>query len=146
MIRKHGALCYSQPMDNLRDLLYTQASLTKALSEAVGEPVRIEVLREIARPCTPEEKARLNEPQLWQRDVVLRGSRPLILARTRLPLSQAQGALKTITDLGDRPLGEWLFNQDNLSKTYFHVDEIKGQRDAVYSLNGSTIWVQETFI
>lgn len=133
-------------MDKLKDLLYTQTSLTKALSEAVGEPVRVEILREVARPCTPQEKDRLKESQLWQRDVVLRGSHPLILARTRLPLSQAQGALKAITDLGDRPLGEWLFNQDNLSKTYFHVDEIKRQRDAVYSLNGATIWVQETFI
>lgn len=87
-------------MDKLRDLLYTQASLTKALSEAIGEPVRVEVLREVARPCTPEEKACLHETELWQRDVLLRASHPLILARTRIPLSQAESSLKVIKDLG----------------------------------------------
>jgi chorismate-pyruvate lyase len=70
----------------------------------------------------------------------------LILARTRISLTQAQNALKAITELGNRPLGDWLFHQRDLSKISFHVDEAKRQRDAVYQLQGATIWVQEIFI
>lgn len=133
-------------MENIKPLLYTEGSLTAALSAALQEPVLVDVLREFARPCTPEEAACLNENQLWQRDVVLRSSRPLILARTRVGLSQVQGNLRDIAQLGNRPLGEWLFEQQDLSKTSFVVDETKRQRDTVYHSHGAPIWVQEIFI
>jgi chorismate-pyruvate lyase len=146
VIRKYEALCYSDPMENLKTLLYTQHSLTQALCEAVGEPVRIDVLRELSRPCTPEEAHCLNDTQLWQRDVVLRASRPLLLARTRISLTQAQGVLKPLTELGNRPLGEWLFTEHDLPKISFEVNETKHQRNSIYQFQGAFIWVQETFI
>lgn len=133
-------------MENIKPLLYTEGSLTQALTAAIGEPVRIEVLRETTRPCTQEEAERLQDTRLWQRDVVLRASAPLILARTRISLTQSQESLKPITELGNRPLGEWLYAQQGLTKSFFHVDETKRQRDAIYHLNGAIIWVQEIFI
>jgi chorismate-pyruvate lyase len=145
-IRKYEALCYSDPMENIKPLLYTQHSLTQALCEAVGEPVRVEVLRELSRPCTLEEAQCLDDTQLWQRDVVLRASRPLLLARTRISLTQAQGVLKPITELGSRPLGEWIFTEHDLPKISFDVNETKNQRNSVYQFQGAFIWVQETFI
>lgn len=133
-------------MQDIKNLLYTDGSLTEALCTVFKEPIRVDVLREFTRPCTAEEASRLQDTVLWQRDVVLSGSTPLILARTRVSAKQLQSQLSSLKNLGDRPLGEWLFSQKQLQKTQFKVDTQKKQRDTLYQLNGATIWVQEIFI
>jgi chorismate lyase len=133
-------------MENLKPLLYTDGSLTEALSAELNQPILVDVLRESTRPCSPEESARLKDSNLWQREVILRAGKPVILARTRVGLSQLTGPLKALTELGNRPLGEWLFGQPHLQKISFSVDEEKKQRDTVYQLEGASIWVQEIFI
>lgn len=133
-------------MENIKDLLYTDGSLTEALCAALQHPVQVDVLREFTRPCTPDESSRLHDTQLWQRDVVLRGATPVILARTRVSMKHIQGALSELLDLGNRPLGEWLFAHHNLTKKSFEVDENKRRRDTMYQLGDATIWVQEIFI
>jgi chorismate-pyruvate lyase len=130
-------------MEKLKPLLYTEGSLTEALSAALNQPILVDVLRESSRPCSPEEAACLNDSNLWQREVILRADKPIILARTRVGLSNLSAPLRA---LGNRPLGEWLFQQKNLKKLSFSVDEEKKQRDTVYELEGATIWVQEIFI
>jgi chorismate--pyruvate lyase len=133
-------------MEDIKSLLYTEGSLTEALSAALASPIQVDVLREITRPCNPEESERLQDNTLWQRDVVLRGQGPLILARTRVSSSQPSVPLEVIQQLGTRPLGEWLYQQRNLRKLSFEVNEAKSRRDTVYDLNGARIWVQEIFI
>lgn len=133
-------------MSNIKPLLYTEGSLTQALRQSFDEPIRVEVLREVARPCQPEEAKILQDNQLWQREVLITAGRPLILARTRISLHHAQHQLKTLTELGNTPLGDWLFNQTNLHRLSFTVDEENNRRDAVYELDGATIWIQESFL
>jgi chorismate-pyruvate lyase len=133
-------------MENINTLLYTEGSLTEALCAALGMPVQVDVLREMTRLCTPAETARLNDTQLWQRDVMLKGTAPLILARTRVALRDINQSLSPLKALGSKPLGEWLFKQENLTKLSFEVDEIKRQRDTLYQLDQAIIWVQEIFI
>jgi chorismate--pyruvate lyase len=133
-------------MENIKQLLYTDGSLTQALCLARGHPISVDILREIARPCHPQEASRLNDILLWQREVILRADQPLILARTRVGLSRVTACVEAIQHLGNRPLGEWLFRQPNLKKLSFDVDENKKQRDTVYQVEGTYIWVQEIFI
>jgi chorismate-pyruvate lyase len=133
-------------MENIKPLLYTDGSLTEALSVALNQPIHVDVLRESSRPCSLEEAACLNDSNLWQREVILRADKPIILARTRIGLSKLNGPLSALSELGNRPLGEWLFQHKNLKKLSFTVDEHKKQRDTVYQLDGTSIWVQEIFI
>lgn len=133
-------------MEKLKPLLYTEGSLTEALNSALNQPILIDLLRESTRPCTPEEALCLKDKELFQREVILRADKPLILARTRVGLSSMKGPFQALSQLGNRPLGEWLFAQPNLAKISFSVNEEKKQRDTVYELQGATLWLQEIFI
>lgn len=88
-------------------------SMTRRLAEVCGAPVRVEVARQ-ARGGILGHERRLLGPRAAPavvRQVVLRaGDRPVLAARTVLPLATAKGANALLLRLGRRPLGEVLFS------------------------------------
>lgn len=131
---------------NIEQLLYTDGSLTQALSNSLGQRVQVRILRELNRPANADEATRLNDSTIWQRDVILYAPHPVIFATTRVGSQALQKPLKPLLDLHERPLGEWMFQQPGLSKTYFNVNETLKMRDNIYEVDGHPIWIQEFFI
>lgn len=109
--RVHGR----QPPDFLKEWLFAQGSLTQRVRETCPKQFHIKVLRQYwAKPLVDEARllklspfsyARIREVQLCC------GDRPVVFARTVMPQSSLQGALRHLLKLGSQPLGEVLFTQ-----------------------------------
>jgi len=104
-----------QPPMSLRTWLFERGSLTQRVRETCTQSFHIKVLREYwARPfaeearllkLSPHHCARIREVQLCC------GDRPMVFARTIMPLDSVQGQLRPLLRLGSQPLGEILFTQ-----------------------------------
>lgn len=80
-----------------------EGSLTQVLRQALGQ-VSVQRLYEGWGPKSL--------PRHWQRDVLLQGpnQQPYVFARTCVP-DNAHSLLSIIQQLGEQPLGDWLFQQ-----------------------------------
>ncbi|MEY3220752.1 MAG: hypothetical protein RIT27_2109 [Pseudomonadota bacterium] len=104
-----------QPPVSLRTWLFERGSLTQRVRETCPQSFHIKVLRQFwARPSIeearflkspPDRCARIREVQLCC------GDRPLVFARTVMPLDGVRGQLRQLLKLGSQPLGEVLFTQ-----------------------------------
>jgi chorismate lyase len=104
-----------QPPNFLRSWLYAQGSLTQRVRETCPKHFKIKVLRQYwANPFADEARllklspfsyARIREVQLCC------GNRPVVFARTVIPMCSLQGGLRHLLKLGTQPLGEVLFTQ-----------------------------------
>lgn len=94
--------------------LNVQGSFTRALQQRCQQSFQVDVTSEgFARPRA-EEAHKLNIPwrqQAWIREVRLCGDgQPWVLARTVIPLACLQGPGRQLRNLGNRPLGAYLFS------------------------------------
>lgn len=113
----------------LRDWLVDTGSLTKRLQQNIGQDFSVDLLScHWEHPC-PDEALLLgqNIKQLaYQREVHLNdGDLPAVYARTVVPLTTYQAMRYRFDTLGNRSLGEMLFNEPSLQRGSIEVACIK---------------------
>lgn len=112
----------------LRDWLWEPGSLTRRVIACCDGAFRVRLLRQSAgRPFASErhllamglgELAVVREVQLLCED------RPWVFARTLLPLASLGGAMRRLTRLGTRPLGEVLFTATDVERLLVQVAQV----------------------
>ncbi len=112
-------------------LMQTTGLLTLALSANCGSPLSVSLLFEGIDVCLADEAARLklNYPsQGWVRSVLLNcRNKPVLYARSFIPLAEDEQAtflkqqheFSNIQHIGTQPLGIWLSQQTQLSRSAF---------------------------
>lgn len=112
-------------------LMQTTGLLTLALSANCGSPLSVGVLYEGIDECLNDEAKRLNiapKSKGWVRSVLLNcRHKPVLYARSFIPLDdmeqthffQQQHELSGIRHIGTQPLGIWLSQQTQLSRSAF---------------------------
>nr|WP_239985570.1 chorismate lyase [Marinobacter salexigens] len=94
--------------------LRVEGSFTRALQKQCVDSFHVEVQREGFATPTLEETRRLGMPfrqQAWIREVRLCGDgKPWVLARTVIPLACLKGEGRRLLNLGNKPLGAFLFS------------------------------------
>lgn len=151
----------------LRDWLFDRGSLTARMVDRCGDgfSVRLLSLRR-ATPAFDETVALGMKPraQALVREVLLCcNNRPLVYARTIIPLSSMRGALRGLALLGNRPLGAVLFSDPSMTRQpvevallhsthVYHerIDEITEEpvwgRRSVFTLKDEKLLVSEFFL
>ncbi len=154
----------------LRDWLWERGSLTRRVIACCDGAFRVRLLGQSpGRPFQSErdllalgsgEQAVVREVQL------LCGGRPWVFARTLLPLRSLGGAMRRLTRLGTRPLGEVLFTATDVERLLVQLAQLDpnhslfavatAQADAVpqtlwgrralYALAGKQLLVNEIFL
>lgn len=122
-------------------LMQTTGLLTLALSSQCGSPLQVTLLQESFGAILNDEADCLQlsqQSQGWIRSVLLncRG-KPVLYARSFIPLTDievqqftpSQHSLAGIREIGNEPLGIWLSQQSQLSRSTFE-----------YSLSDAQYW------
>lgn len=137
----HHALC-----DN--------SSLTEKLVARAGSSFRVQRLEECWQAVSDKSLRQQFGPideqhRFWSRKVLLHGNgEPWVLAHTLMPEHSACSDLASILELGDKPLGRFLFSQPQLLRANLQLvqtaDQIMGRRSVFY-LFSKPIMVAEFF-
>lgn len=97
-----------------RHWLQVEGSFTKALQKKCRSSFHVDVIREGFAEPSDEEARRLSIPRrqkAWIREVRLCGDgQPWVLARTIIPVSCLDGRGRRLLNLGNKPLGAYLFS------------------------------------
>jgi chorismate lyase len=111
-----------QPPDGLRPWLLHTGSLTRRLQDRWPE-LQVCLVHVGTGRLTPEEARRLDRPAqspAWIRCVSLRArGRTRVRARAVIPDWHPYNPWSPVADLGERPLGPWLFQQPGLLRSPF---------------------------
>ncbi len=160
--------CLSSALDKqLKSWLLDRGSLTARLIDNCDGEFSVEVLSVKRATPTPDEIEALNmryRGQALIRQVLLRcNGKPVIYARTIIPLSSLRGALRGLALLGSRPLGAVLFSDKLMKRKPMQVTSIEpghlcygwtghaGQqriwgRRSIFVLRGEELLVSEFFL
>ncbi|MAK89713.1 MAG: chorismate--pyruvate lyase [Oceanospirillaceae bacterium] len=139
-----------------RDWLLDEGSLTARLSGLQPGTFNVQLLREYRTTPTPVERQQLRlgqQQKVWVREVVLRlGDKPLVYARTAVPLSTLTGSERRLQYLGEQSLGSYLFRQPSLERTPLKVSHcrknrlgLQWARYSLFRLKGKPLLVTEAF-
>lgn len=140
-----------------RKTLYDKHSLTAQLIDISEGDFSVDVLWQGWRKISHQEALLLNcknkQHVVWCRDVSLNiKGKPCIYARTCIPKSTLTGNESLLTNLGNKPLGGFLFNHPNMTRgkisTYrLHPNELSlsWARRSIFSLNNKPVLVTEAF-
>ena len=96
--------------ERAKDWLYDEGSLTRRLQACCVRGFRVRVLyqgwvRSESRPGS----------RVWIREVLLQdGDDPWVFAQTRVPETTLTGSRRRLLNLGNRPLGEFLFTDSRV--------------------------------
>lgn len=147
--------CCPKPGPEWRSWLLDPGSLTQVLIRKSEGDFRVEVIEEEWVTC---DSAALEEylgvamagEELWSRKVVLLGKgEPWVMAHTLVPRVSLDGPLKSILELSNKPLGEFLFSHPELIRTGLDIARVKtggwGRRSCFY-LFDNPILVAEYFL
>lgn len=144
--------------ENIGKWLFDESSLTLRVKNYCAEYdlgcFSVKVLSQgICQPSSDELKGLKlnNEQNALIREVLLYGGEsPLIYARTVIPSQTLTGEQKVLGELGNRPLGEFLFSQPDLQRDVMEVASLKqGQQlfdSAISHLksNPGEIWARRS--
>jgi chorismate--pyruvate lyase len=104
----------------LQDWLFDPGSLTQRLRQVCPEQVTLQLLGQYrARPLPSEIRALRLERRsyVWIREVHLFcGDQPWVFARTLVPPATLRGRCRQLIHIGNRPLGELLFNDPGVKR------------------------------
>ncbi len=117
--------------DTLREIVLDQHSLTRRLKQIHNNDFFVRVISHDWKEPNASEKAFLNcsDQRASIREVLLFGSgRPTVFARSILPESSLSGKNKALLELGDKPLGEYIFSQPGLRRGPIEVAEVKASQ------------------
>ena len=126
-----------QPVDeaagiptSLRTTIRDQNSLTRRLKRQYNNAFSVHLLSQSWQmPDASEQRfLRCKDEQASVREVLLFGSgRPVVFARSVLPLSSLTGQNSELLNLGETPLGEYIFKQPGLLRGPIEVASIKAR-------------------
>ena len=134
-----------------RDWLLLEDSMTKRF-EQYGKPVSVTLLNEefIRRDALADEQHLLaDEPRYWLREILLCvGDEPWLAGRTVVPESTLCGPELALQQLGQTPLGRYLFTSSTLTRDFIEIgchDALWGRRSRL-RLSGKPLLLTELFL
>ena len=134
-----------------RDWLMLEDSMTKRF-EQYGKPVSVTLLNEefIRRDALADEQHLLaDEPRYWLREILLCvGGEPWLAGRTVVPESTLCGPELALQQLGQTPLGRYLFTSSQLTRDFIEIgrhDALWGRRSRL-RLSGKPLLLTELFL
>ncbi|VGM95305.1 Chorismate--pyruvate lyase [uncultured Avibacterium sp.] len=128
-----------------------QGSLTQKLQQACQQ-LRVEVIHQgwqenLSEKISPKSTAL---EQIWLREVLLKGDgTPWIFAQTTLPQTTVQNVAQYVLQLGEQPIGLWLFKQPmQRVSLYWQQDPETGlyARYSDFDLKGYPLQIKELFL
>lgn len=117
--------------DALREMILDQHSLTRRLKQVHNNEFFVRVISHDWQDPDASEKAFLHcdDQRASIREVLLFGSgQPVVFARSVLPESSLSGENKVLLELGDKPLGEYIFSQPGLRRGPIEVTDLKASQ------------------
>jgi len=127
-----------------REWLFENGSLTRRLMHLCGDQFCVKLLDERRiRPYHDESRMmaiRGGEQARVRRVLLCAGERPLVYARTVIPLSTLHGGeARRLAYLGERPLGALLFTRKGVRRSAMQLSQVSAR--ALYpSLPESAVW------
>ncbi|WP_336279495.1 chorismate lyase [Bartonella sp. CB175] len=135
----------------IRDWLMESGSMTRRFEKHCMY-IRVEPQREffITRDKLKEEAEHLpNSSCYWLREVVLMGdNKPWLLGRTVIPQETLFEHNQALINLGNMPLGHYLFSNNELTRDYIHI----GRQNTLWArrsrlrLTGKPLLITELFL
>lgn len=111
--------------EDVQSWTYETGSLTQRLRDHYGDAVAVKILQQQWRTPFLSERRLLNLPESRYslvREVLLHADgKPLILARTIIPTRTLKVAKRSLSHLGNRPLGEVIFSYPKLKRVEMDV-------------------------
>ncbi|OED40273.1 hypothetical protein ACH42_17345 [Endozoicomonas sp. (ex Bugula neritina AB1)] len=117
--------------DEIREMILDHGSLTKQLKSIHNDEFFVEVIQHgWATPTASEQRfLQCEEVDASIREVLLYGSgAPVVFARSVLPRSSLYGENSVLLELGEKPLGEYLFSQPSLTRGAIEIAEIPARQ------------------
>ncbi|HHW7507903.1 TPA: chorismate--pyruvate lyase family protein [Mannheimia haemolytica] len=138
--------CFSLSSSQQEWLLH-EGSLTQKLLE-VATNFNVEVVQEKWIAKNSEKTTACNE-DVWSREVLLKdGEKNWIFAQTLVPKSTIETIAQNVLELGNQPIGLWLFSQ-NPTRTKLAWTKTKNglfARRGVYEIRGYSLEIRELFL
>ncbi|WP_368082871.1 chorismate lyase [Klebsiella michiganensis] len=140
------------PLDaHLRDWLLLEDSMTKRF-EQQGKKVSVIMVNEgfVGREALADEAPLLpSEPRYWLREIILcANGEPWLAGRTIVPESTLSGPELALQQLGQTPLGRYLFTSSTLTRDFIEIGrhaELWGRRSRL-RLSGKPLLLTELFL
>ena len=140
------------PLDaHLRDWLLLEDSMTKRF-EQQGKKVSVIMVNEgfVGRETLAGEESLLpSEPRYWLREIILcANGEPWLAGRTIVPESTLSGPELALQQLGQTPLGRYLFTSSTLTRDFIEIGrhaELWGRRSRL-RLSGKPLLLTELFL
>ena len=139
----------------IQRLLNEEGSLTQQLIDVSNDRFRVQPVELAWRNLLGDDLRKLFGPvapshKFWSRKTVLLcESQPAVLAHSLMPAHASESALGQVLELGEQPLGEYLFSQPGLKRVAFQFAQSKqgfwGRRSIFY-LDSKPIMVAEFFL
>lgn len=110
---------------NLVDWLFDPTSLTARLKSQY-QKVEVVVLGQNIIACSEDEACQVikaGEEVLAREVVLFCDDKPEVFARSLLPLTSLTGEQKALAELGNKPLGQVIFNNPSLERKLIQVAE-----------------------
>ena len=136
-------------------LLSDEGSLTQQLIEVSNGRFRVQTVELTWRNLLVDDLRKLFGPvapthEFWSRKTVLLcESKPAVLAHSLMPAHAAESALGEVLELGEQPLGGYLFSQTDVKRGAFQFAKSEqgfwGRRRIFY-LDSKPIMVAEFFL
>ena len=142
----------AMPLDaHLRDWLLLEDSMTKRF-EQQGKKVSVIMVNEsfVGRDALAGEAPLLpSEPRYWLREIILcANGEPWLAGRTIVPESTLSGPELALQQLGQTPLGRYLFTSSTLTRDFIEIGrhaELWGRRSRL-RLSGKPLLLTELFL
>lgn len=113
----------------LRGWLWERGSLTRRVIACCAGAFRVRLLSQSpGRPLASEGRLlamRSGEQAVVREVQLLCEGRPWVFARTLLPLGSLDGAMRRLTRLGTRPLGEVLFTASDVERLSVQIAQLE---------------------
>lgn len=145
--------CWPRPSADERDWLLTPGSLTRRLQSISAGTFFVKVVAEgwvyrTVRVPGFDAKA-ASKQMMWSRQVILGGfGEHWVAAHSLIPVSSLKGPQRRLVNLGNKPLGGFLFRQASLRRgepQVCHTENVWGRRSLFY-LEDRPLLVAEFFL
>lgn len=124
-----------------RNWLLDDSSLTRRLQQVCPDHFRVELLSQhLDRPMLSEARALGRPPReiaLVRQIRMHCGNRPMVFARTVIPLPSLHGGLNRLALLGTKPLGAILFADPKMQRQPLEITRVT-PRHRIYPMAGCT--------
>lgn len=134
-----------------RDWLLLEDSMTKRFEQYCTQ-VTVRIVREgfiHQDECIPEADLLPPSERYWLREIILCGDdEPWLLGRTVVPESTLDGPELALQQLGNTPLGRYLFSSSSLTRDYIQIgrsEALWGRRSRL-RLSGKPLLLTELFL